>query len=300
MISDTNYTIVLERLRTARGFKNQDDFIDGIVKKRTYANYIASGNLPIIIFHLLLKRLGLTEFEAFHEFNRLNDDETLNIDNLYKSVVNQDYRAFDHFKMEIDKSEIIVPDNKKLYDFSILIKSFNHREIHSAHYKRQLEDLVDYPNCINHEIHTMTELLILSEVLYLETKEKQKIIIDKILELIHSKSLVSPHEKNDKLIYLVARLANHLGTQNNNDEVIRICDSGIKICLSYNEFYLMEYFYYYASLSYHNLGMIDERNQAIMDCYMVLKVKKNQIALEKFIKTLKADFGADAIDSIIK
>ena len=80
-------------------------------------------------------------------------------------------------------------------------------------------------------------------MLYLESKDNQEKIIDKILKLIDSKSLVIPYERKGMLIYLVYRLSNHLGIQKNDAEVIRIYQSVINIGLSYNEFYLLKYFY---------------------------------------------------------
>lgn len=131
----------------------------------------------------------------------------------------------------------------------------------------------------------------MGELLYFTNSKEQDKIINKMikqLDIISKKA--SSFEKNDMLLHLFARISNFLGASNRYNDSILMSDKGISISLKFNEHYLLDYFYYYKALCLNKLNLIKERNEAIIDCYMVYFTKKDSAETKKFLNWFKVNF----------
>lgn len=101
--------------------------------------------------------------------------------------------------------------------------------------------------------------------------------------------LVLLKEMTNYLI-LISRLANFLGANKKYTQSLEFYNKGIEISLKYEDFFLLDYLYYYKALSLNELDKISERNVAIIECCLVLISKKNNLETNKFLSRFKDDF----------
>ena len=292
----------LDRMRFKRNF-SIEDFTDGIISVRSWMDYKNPDkevSMRLDTFTSLVNRLGFSVDELFLEFAIFDEKETMTVNSIYNSVVNKDKNTFKLLKVEFGDGSFMVQRNKLLYEYAVLLDSFNDGKIHASQYLSEIKALIDYPEVFKKETHTIIELLILGEVLFLSEIETDK---SKILSLLHNtikkESLINPLFRNDKILILQANLATYCGRIGDYEKCLDLCDAGLSISMTYKEFYLIEHFYYCKALCYNKLNIMDKRNEAIEDCYYSIKAKKDSALLNKYLNLFKKDFNITEFGPLI-
>jgi len=281
----------LEQLRKAIGLK-RGDFVNDIVDLRHYQRFVNGESTPYTDdFIKILAGTNLSINEAINIFLDEVVLERKQTTKLYNAIIRGNFKSFDYIKTTINEGAMIEMKNLLLYEYTLLINNHKKRLINDSTYTSSMKKLINYPNLLSNKLLSLYELMILGDLLYYVPSDEQTAILNKMILIINNEEhLINEFERNDKLLNLVSRIANFLGTNKNYDESIKMCDKGIAISLKYEEFYLLDYLYYYKALCLHELDKIPERNNAIVECYLILKSKKNKVETDRFLKWFKDDF----------
>lgn len=291
----------LEWLRKAIGLK-REDFVNDIIDLRHYQRFVNGESTPYL--DDFIKIITNTNLSINDVMNIFLDDVVLErkmTTKLYNTAIRAEFKIFQEIKASINIGGIMEKKNMLLYEYSLLIHDHKKKIIHDIHYITSLKKLINYPEILNNQLLSLYELMILGDILYYVPDSEQKSIVNKIStsfdDLINQ---INDLERNDKLLHLMGKISNYLGSKGDYSGSIKICNQGIELSLKYEEFYLLDYFYYYLALGYHNLNKLDQRNQSVVDCYLVLLSKKNHVLTNKFLSWFENDFDITDIKSLVR
>jgi hypothetical protein len=292
--------IYLEQLRSARNI-SQLSFVGDIISLRQYRRYLkGESDIPFSVVAQLASKLGLKTDTILREFEAVRIEETQMMNKLYNHAVNYAHKDFHTLLKTINPENIIEASNLLLYKHSITINDYYRKAISLPQVKQMNIDLVNYPSVLEQGILSTYEMLILTFLIDVMPIEDQNKIIEKLSYYLDDQKLIISGG-NDKVYTLIlARLAKNAGILESYHQVIDFCEIAIKRNLSLYSYYLMEFFYYYASLAYHRLGDEENFKLSLKKCFNVLEFEGNQNKIKRFVNLINGDYDIEFKDYVLE
>ncbi len=285
--------VYLERLRSARNI-SQEAFTDEIVSLRQYRRYLSGeSDIPFQIIHQLTVKLGIKTDSLLRDFDYAKVLESELIIKMYNNVVNYDFEEYLKSYKNVPLEHIIENNNRLLYQYTHILYLYFIKKLSLDDAAQAIVKLVNYPKILNQQVVTSVELLIISSFLDFLDESHHKNILEKIEMYIKDQSILISDANEKIYIFVLAKLAKHLGINEDLKGVITYCSIGIKRNIELKSFYLMDYFYYYSALAYHSLGQMDKYEKYLVKCFNVLQFEGNDSKIKKFRDLIIEDFNVE-------
>lgn len=285
--------IYIESLRIARHM-SQETFLHDIISIRQYRRYLkGESDIPFNIVHQLTSKIGMKTDAVLREFEVAKVQETTKMNKLYNLAVNYDHKNFAEMCKTISVEHIIEQSNLLLYKHSIILNDFYRRAITIQQVRQMSKDLINYPVVLEQGILNTMELLVLTFLIDVLPLDEQKPIIQKISKYLYDSRIIVSGGNEKVLTLILARLAKHSGILENHEQVIKFCDLAIERNKSLLSYYLMDYLYYYKSLSYFELGDQKNYEDSLNKCFHILEFEDNELKTKKFTALINDDYKID-------
>jgi len=270
---------------------SQEDFVSGIVSLRQFQRY-RSGECEITYEKLdqFANRLGIPTKRLMYQFEKEQNMQNETIVSFYNAVINNDKKNAKELKNRIEKFTLIDDDHKLYYQHACILENMYTGTITREDTLEQISQLINYPAILKQKFFTSFEILVLSSLFDYDNDESQKKILKKLNEIFDDEDNIMSGENDYAFLIVLMRLAKIYGIQKNFPKVLQFCKIGIDRCLEDQQFYLLNYFYYYTALSYFRLQVFDEYEDALFKCYNALQVEGNKNKIAKFTRLIEADF----------
>jgi len=291
--------VYLERLRSARNI-SQEAFTDEIVSLRQYRRYLSGeSDIPFQVIHQLTVKLGVKTDSLLRDFDYAKVLESELIINMYNNVVNYNFEEYIKAYKNVPLEHIIENNNRLLYQYSHVLYLYFTKKLTLEEAAQANVKLVNYPKILNQQMVTSIELLILSSFLDFLDESHHENIINKIEMYIKDKSILISDANEKIYVFVLAKLAKHLGINGDLEGVITYCSIGIEKNTELKSYYLMDYFYYYSALAYYSLGQMQNYETFVVKCFNVLHFEGNESKIKKFRDLIKEDFNIEFEDYVL-
>lgn len=288
--------IFLERLRSARNL-SQESFTDEIVSLRQYRRYLSGeSEVPFQVIDQLSEKIGIKTDNLLREFEIANVEETKLVTKLFNLAVNYDHASFLELSKELPVEQVIDKNNQLMYQHSIILDKLYSQQITLRQSGEMNAMLINYPEILESQILTATEMLILTSLIDSLDQSEHYQIIKKIEAFLDDRTTVFSGGSEKIYIFMLAKISKFFGIHEDFDNVLKFCKIGIELNLSVKLYYLMEYFYYYQALVYYRLENFELYEDMLIRCFSVLQFEGNQKKIEKFTNLIEEDFNIDFIE----
>ncbi len=292
--------IFLERLRSARNL-SQESFTDEIVSLRQYRRYLSGESVvPFQVIDQLSEKIGIKTDTLLREFEIANVEETKTVTKLFNLAVNYDHDGFLELSKELPVDQVIDKNNLLMYQHSIILDKLYSQQITLLQSGEMNARLINYPEILESQILTPTEMLILTSLIDSIDQSEHLQIIRKIEAFLDDRSTVFSGGNEKIYIFMLAKISKFFGIHEDYDNVLKFCKIGVELNISIKQFYLMEYLYYYQSLVYFKLENYADYEDTLVKCFSVLQFEGNQKKIEKFTNLIEEDFNIDFIEFAAK
>ncbi|MDY0294307.1 MAG: helix-turn-helix transcriptional regulator [Acholeplasmataceae bacterium] len=294
----TNY---LERLRAARNI-SQESFTLGITSLRQYRRYLSGeSDIPFQIIDKLCERLGVQTINLIRELETARTDESKEVDTFYNAVVYNNHLEVERLRKVLDHRAFIDNENRLVYQHSVTLYDFMNQRMTVEVAADLTKKLIGFNKISKQSIFTLTEMFILTSLLDLDPVAADKeMISSRLKEILNDSSIVLGSSVNYAYQIIIFRLAKYSGSNKSYSDVINYCKLGIKHGMSLMNFYLLEYFYYYAALAYYRIGDIANYESMLMKCFVALHLDDNEKKIEKFTQMINRDFNINFPEFVIE
>jgi len=287
-----NFGIYLESLRKSRNIP-REDFIEDIMSVRQYQRHIkGETNISSNKIFLLVDKLGLDFFEVYNSFMEKDENEFLQIQNIYYQIVNLDYKKASVLIKEFGDTYVSSSYNHSFLEYCKITVNRYLKIISENMTLNQLKELIDYPNCLDLKIINFVELISLIEISDLLLKnENNNSALNFIYDMLADKKLISGINIEGKLPSLIATTCKSLGMLGNHEKVLELSQRGIDICFTNQILNSLVQLLYYNSLALLNLNRRNEALDVAKRVFMLLEIENHQAKIERFALIFKKHFN---------
>jgi len=280
----------LEKVRYGRKI-SQEKFVEGICSLRQYQRY-RSGEceIPIEKLESFNKRLGIPSQKLLKDFEKQKKKQDALLDELYNAVVNKQTEEYNKINKIIKEDIIIEEENKKYYDYILIMKRFMYDEISNERVATLVSNLIDFPKILKNQYFTDIEILMLSSLLDTIEGDMYKKLLYRLSDLFTTEDHIMSGGSDLIHSTILMRLSKAYGMLKDFSQVIRFCDIGLKRGLHSRRYYLFETFYYYKALAYYELEDYFNYEECLFKCYSVLQMEGNAQKIERFTIRIENDF----------
>ncbi len=290
--------VFLERLRSARNL-SQESFTDGVVSLRQYRRYLSGeSEVPFQVIQLLTEKIGVKTDNLLREFEIVKVRETDLTYKLFNLAVNYAHEEFLKLSKELPLHDVIDKTNQLMYQHSMILDQLYSKKITTTEAAMSNAELINYPDILDSQIITSVEMIILSSLLDFLDESHHLAIVEKAQKFISDPSLVITGGSEKMFIFILAKIAKFYGIHEDYENVVNLCEMGVKQNLTIRSYYLMEYFYYYQALAFYKLERFDTYEQMVVNCFNVLHFEGNFKKIEKFTKLIEEDFNIDFVEFV--
>lgn len=297
--SSVDLALFLEKMRFMRGI-SQEEFTQNIISNRQYQRYI-KGDSPMP-FHLLdafAERLGVKKDLLLLEFDSNALKETYNIINYFSAVNGNELEKINHYRSIITPEYIINPDNRNFFHYTSFLLEFKLKKISGLTFKYEVSKLINYPKTLQNSVMTYFEVIILANLLDFVDLDEQTKIVQKLSDFFDNPDLVWSGNQLITYNIVIFRLAKYFGIKEDHENVIKYCKLGIKLNLRAKSYNNLDYYHYFLSLSYHQLGKTQLYEENLYKCFSVLALQDTPARTQQFETWINKDFNIDFKEFII-
>lgn len=291
----------LEQLRAARNI-SQETFTQNVTSLRQYRRYLTGeSDIPFPVVDELCNKLGVQTMNFIMEIETARIEESKRIDQFYNFVVNSNDTEIERMKDEFRHKEFIEVENRMLFEHSVLLYDVITNKVDLETASSQTKQMVNYQTITKQTAFTMTEMLILTSLLDLDTDTNETdTIADKIEIVLEDQRVVVGSSINTAYPLVLFRLAKYSGKKKEFNKVLKYCDLGIQHALHDKSFYLLDYFYYFSALAYYRLSDFDNYESMVTRCFLALKIDDNDKKMERFEQLMERDFGIELSSYVLE
>jgi hypothetical protein len=191
-----------------------------------------------------------------------------------------------------DEDDIIDTENVLYYKYIKLFYTKSINVINEKDYQLRVISLLNYPDILQKVKFTDVEILILSSILDFSIEINYDLLLSKIENFLNNNErnfLCSNTSYMAPL--LLMRLSKYYGVNNKLDKVEYYCKKGIESFELTRNIYLIEYFYYYLALVYHNTNRMKDFEQSVYQCFNAIYIQRNKDKIRKFSNLILNDFS---------
>ncbi|PKK98824.1 MAG: hypothetical protein CVV57_04905 [Tenericutes bacterium HGW-Tenericutes-2] len=283
-------SLYFDKLRYERNM-TQETFVTGIVSIRQFRRYLKGEcDIPQDIINQLSRRLGFKPEYVIWDFESERINETTLITNFYNAVANRDLNAAEDYNKQIKSKYIIDDVNRLYYTHTVNMLELSKKIISEDVFLEKTIKLIDFPNILKSRMLSNAEIMILSTLISLKNFTEKESIVDRLKLYISQPNLIVSGHNEHVVLLCLQRVAQYEGINKNFAEVIRLCKQGIEVSTRLKVYYLLEYFYYFSSLAYHELGEVSKYEESVFRCYATLYAENNEKKIAKFTELIEDDY----------
>ena len=222
-------TFILERLRTARGFKSQEQFVDGICDARQYRRYISNeSGMPMEIFMLLIGRLNMKFDEALKYYADASIKETRDVHAIYNHLMSGNLSNAQELIEKYSGHSFVDKATETLLIFCVHFMQYKKEISPTLQYRDKISKLIKYPDLLTFEILTLYEMLILSNFIKTLPPQEQEDVVTKLSDSIQTMEVSDLNELDYHMVILFTLVKYH-GEKRRFEHAIDLCDRGAKL-----------------------------------------------------------------------
>lgn len=296
MISN-EWAFLLERLRFARGFNSQEALTDQIVDVRQYRRYLSgSSAMPFDVIQKLIERLNMKVEDVLKVYYQTTKDESIYIHRVYNLLMIKDYLAAEKLIENNNSQRLMNIANQQFLDFCSLYLKFKIQRLNAFSFASHLMKLIKIDNLKNFEVFTLYELIMVSHLLEVVEPPLQTELIVKLSKVVKEIKRVD-NDSIDLYVLLLFTLVKHQGISKNYLIAIELCHLAISVSTEYRHYYLLDFFYYFEAICYHELGDLRSRDISLQKCYHILCIEQDKQQVKLILDLIKKDFGVTFEDT---
>lgn len=300
-IDQTKEIIVfIDKLRAYRNM-TQEDLLHDIVSMRQYRRYMnGDSTMSYVILDKLARRLDFDAELIIMEFEAEKISQKQLISNLYNTVVARNHDKAKQLFNTIDVSHIIASNDLLLFNHSKNMFEYFNGKISQIDTIEITKELVEFDKLLKRKALSSSELLILVSFFYFDSFKEINLIAEKLASYVENNiTIVTGH--NIKVVTLILEeLARFFSISENYERMLYYSLEGIKYSLSVRSFYLLDTLYYFAAASSHELEKIEQRNDFLKKCYILLMIDNNKTKQLRFKQIFKNRFNIDVNELLIE
>lgn len=207
------------------------------------------------------------------------------------TVITYDFKEFDKLAADLDVDFFIQERNRLIFKYVLILKDLFQDKISKDFALKRLKDLVDYPNILEISVLSVSQFMILGEIVTLLPANEQKRPLERLKKILENPQNVISGNNERLVIMLLVRIIKTLGINDQFEEALFYCQKGLKICRATQIMYALDYLYYYAALCYDKLGDTLKRDDMIYATFLAANVEGDKHNAKKFIDLLESDFN---------
>ncbi|MGD9909551.1 MAG: XRE family transcriptional regulator [Candidatus Izemoplasmatales bacterium] len=298
MITEILKTMIhLDNIRIKKNI-TVEKLCEGICGDRQYRKYL-SGENNISEKRLMefVNRLGLSQRDFYFSLSEKDAYETRKLIDLYKQI---EHHQFDNFIDNADKISKLTSlslFNERLLTYCKTRYHRIHKEIYDQAAYDQYSKLCNYPECINNNAFDFIDIISILEISDIEEKIDRTGAMELLLRILDDKSVkYLTSDISYILPAIYTNLSITLGSKHQDDEAIKIANTGVRICLKNGLSQGLGKLYYVLSICYKRRGEFKKAKHYATLCFAEVISKNNAKNTEFFFNTLFEDFNFDPFD----
>lgn len=263
---------------------------------RRYLNGESKLSLGVIV--AFSERLGLKYDYVLDHFDLAKNNERDVVTRLMNTIVTYNYKEFDKIVADLDVAFFIQERNKLIFKYVLILSDLFRGKISKDFALKQLKNLVDYPHILEISALSVSQFMILGEIVTLLPASEQRKPLKRLKAILENPKEVVSGNNERLIIMLLVRIIKVLGINNQFEEALFYCQKGLKICKATHTLYSLDYLYYYSALCYDQLGDVSRRDDMIYATFLAANVEGDKHNADKFIKLLESDFNISIADFV--
>jgi len=261
---------IFEILRTARGFKSQEEFVDGICDVRQYRRYIkGDSQMPSEISILFISRLNMNIEEVLKFYIDTSNQEKKVVQNLYNRLMGDSFDGLDQEIARLQNKIFIEGPDQMLFNFCMQLYQFKTGKTTKLFYRDQVKKIIQFDQVLNCEIISIYEMLILSNIIEVLNEEENTKIVNLLTISLKKYRIDDVNSLDYYLISLYTLIRVH-GSNNNYETALELCDLSIDLSKKFHHYYLLMQVYYLKALYFCRIGNTTLMKENIHSCIEVL------------------------------
>lgn len=292
-----NFGQFLDEVRSSRNI-TREDFTEGIISIRQYQRYISKeASINNGTLFKLCNRLNMDFFEIYQLFSKRENEMYHKVILIYQLLNSEEYVQAESLISEIDINKLYENSTLSLFAFCQISLNRKTKRISEDMAMEKLKKLIDYPNCLQNEVITLTELISLIDLSkYLIKKDEDKRVAFFLFDKIKNQDFISNTLFSSYLPSIYSALSSLLGFIEEFDKSIFIAKSGIDYCLKHDYLNSLAHLHYYLALSLMYTNRKEESLIAIRKMFSILSVEDKELKTKKFTAAFEKNFNLKITD----
>ncbi len=283
--------ILLDDYRTKKN-TSMIKFTDGIVSLRQYKRYLyGTSEMPFKMFVELCDRIQLDPTFLVYDLERKRIDQLNRLDDFSTAVINHDFDKAENMIAEFKKEIFLDKANEVYFKLSILQMDYYLKKFPDAYFGNEISVLINYPSILNHNMMNGVELSGLSMLLGFVVGDERRIIMDKLNQIITTKSYSFLAKDFYTLSFVRLKVAKEFGMEKEYQKVIDICLLVLKDTDKFNSYFNLDHLYYYMCLAYRGLNDMEKAHYYVEQLYYAIMIQRDDAILAKYNRLITKDFG---------
>ena len=267
-------------------------FTDGIVSLRQYKRYLyGTSEMPFKMFVELCDRIQLDPTFLVYDLERKRIDQLNRLDDFNTAVINHDFDKAEKMISDFKKDIFLDKANEVYFKLSILQMDYYLKKFPDAYFGNEISKLINYPSILNHNMMNGVELSGLSMLLGFVVGDERRIIMDKLNQIITTKSYSFLAKDFYTFSYVRLKVAKEFGMEKEYQKVIDICLLVLKDTDKFNSYFNLDHLYYYMCLAYRGLNDMEKAHYYIEQLYYAIMIQRDDAILAKYNRLITKDFG---------
>lgn len=249
--------------------------------------------MPFKMFVELCDRIQLDPTFLVYDLERKRIDQLNRLDDFNTAVINHDFDKAENMIAEFKKEIFLDKANEVYFKLSILQMDYYLKKFPDAYFGNEISVLINYPSILNHNMMNGVELSGLSMLLGFVVGDERRIIMDKLNQIITTKSYSFLAKDFYTFSYVRLKVAKEFGMEKEYQKVIDICLLVLKDTDKFNSYFNLDHLYYYMCLAYRGLNDMEKAHYYVEQLYYAIMIQRDDAILSKYNRLISKDFGFD-------
>jgi hypothetical protein len=270
----------------------QESFVSNIVSVRQYRRYLRGlSQMSDTVIKQFAYRLETSVEKLLNHFEETKIIQKVSINDLHNAIVNYDTKKTSELKKKINTKHIILQDSELVYDFALLIERFQLKKISEIEFIDSIQKLTNYPEVLKQDQLSSAMVLVVSSLMNYPSFIDQNRLIERLVTYSNQTDILYSSQIDKNYVLTLYRIAKYHGIQNHYEKVIELCDLGIHYSMDRMSLYMLDYFYYFKSLAYHQLKDMKNYEEMVFKCYGIIHSTGTPAKVKKFQDMIEIDFN---------
>lgn len=289
----------IEKLRYGRNI-SQEKFLDEIISLRQYQRYRNGQSImPIEIAEKLANKLSVPIEKLLYGFEEDKNEESDLVREFYNLAVSKKIVEAKEASRKFHDYVFIDEEKRIIYDSARYLIGFYTGKLSEIEMIKMQADLINYPSMLANEVLTDPEILILGTIVEYSITEREK-IVEKLTAIFDKTNLLISGKNLYAYTQVIFWIAKYYGREHKYSKVLTFCDLGINYNKNSKTTYLLDRFYYYKALVYFRTNKIEEFEESLYKCILLVESKGSEEKKKSFYNIVMKDLKLNPYEFLIR